>query len=162
MHWPDQATYPMLTCKAADTITMLEWLEDYMTSLPLRLSDRLLELCLDALLAYNGFFRLCYNSQSRVWWTASEAATGLMALTTFLRSYYAAALECYQRQWSYFNFDLAHVAISIHFALLHGKPVYNPSIWATQMAEDYVGSMCKMSASVNPSTIARRGIDKYL
>ena len=97
MHWPDQATYPMLTCKAADTITMLEWLEDYMTSLPLRLSDRLLELCLDALLAYNGFFRLCYNSQSRVWWTASEAATGLMALTTFLRSYYAAALECYQR-----------------------------------------------------------------
>ena len=66
------------------------------------------------------------------------------------------------RQWSYFNFDLAHVAISIHFALLHGKPVYNPSIWATQMAEDYVGSMCKMSASVNPSTIARRGIDKYL
>ena len=97
MHWPDQATYPMLTCKAADTITMLEWLEDYMTSLPLDLSDRLLELCLDALLAYNSFFRLCYSSQSRVWWTASEAATGLMALTTFLRSYHAAAVECYQR-----------------------------------------------------------------
>ena len=97
MHWPDQATYPMLTCKAADTITMLEWLEDYMTSLPLDLSDRLLELCLDALLAYNSFFRLCYSSQSRVWCSASEAATGLMALTTFLRSYHAAAVECYQR-----------------------------------------------------------------
>ncbi|CAE7228167.1 spp-11 [Symbiodinium microadriaticum] len=167
MHWPDQATYPMLTCKAADTILMLGWLEDYMTSLPLDLSDHLLQLSLDALLAYNSFFRLCYSSQSRVWWTHSEATTGLMALTTFLRSYHAAAVECYQRQWSYYNFVpkmhyLAHIALSIYFALSQGKPVYNPSIWATQMAEDYVGSMCKMSANVNPTSIARRGIDKYL
>ena len=71
------------------------------------------------------------------------------------------------RQWSYFNFVpklhyLAHIAISIYYALSQGKPVYNPSIWATQMAEDYVGSMCKMSANVNPTSIARRGIDKYL
>ena len=71
------------------------------------------------------------------------------------------------RRWNFFNFVpklhyLAHVAICIHFALSQGKPVYNPSIWATEMAEDYVGSMCKMSAHVNPSTIARRGIDKYL
>ena len=97
LHWPDQATYPMLSCKAADTIVMLEWLEDYMVNVPLDLSDRLLELCSDALASYNAFFRLCHHSESRVWWTAGEAATGLMALTTFLRSYHAAAVECYQR-----------------------------------------------------------------
>ncbi|CAE7339006.1 unnamed protein product, partial [Symbiodinium sp. CCMP2592] len=167
MHWPDQATYPMLSCKAADTILMLEWLEDYMVNVPLDLSDRLLKLCSDALTSYNAFFRLCHHSESRVWWTAGEAATGLMALTTFLRSYHAAAVECYQRRWSYFNFVpkmhyLAHVAFDVYVPLSKGKPVYNPSLWATQMAEDYVGSMCKMSSNTNPSNVARRGIDKYL
>ena len=52
--------------------------------------------------------------------------------------------------------------MNIYVALSKGKPVYNPSLWATQMAEDYVGSMCKMSSNTNPCNVARRGIDKYL
>ena len=57
---------------------------------------------------------------------------------------------------------LAHVAIEIFNALSNNMPVYNPSVFATQMAEDYVGKMCKMSSHVNPSLIAKRGIEKYL
>ena len=97
MHWPDQASYPMLSCKAGDTTLMLLWLEDYLTSVPLDLSDPVLEFSLDAVRAYNTFWRLLYTSESRVWWTTAEADAGLTALTCFLRSYHAAAKECYAR-----------------------------------------------------------------
>ena len=97
LHWPDQASYPMLSCKAGDTTLMLTWLEDYMTSVPLDLSDPILQLSLDALRSFNVFWRLLYTSESRVWWTVSEADKGLFALTTFLRSYQSAAKECFSR-----------------------------------------------------------------
>ena len=71
------------------------------------------------------------------------------------------------RRLSFFNsvpklHFLAHIALDIHTALSQNRPIYNPSIFATPMAEDYVGYMCKMAGTVNPSTIAQRGLEKYL
>ena len=57
---------------------------------------------------------------------------------------------------------LAHLAINIHQDLCRSNPVLNPSVFATPMAEDYVGEMCKMSMHVNPSLVAKRGLERYL
>ena len=57
---------------------------------------------------------------------------------------------------------LAHVAINIYQALSRSHPVLNPSVFATPMAEDFVGEMCKMSMHVNPSLVAKRGLERYL
>ena len=98
LHWPSQASYPMLSCKAGDTIMLLQWLQDYLTSVPLDLSDDLLRYSLEAISAFNAFWHLLYKAESRIWWSQSEAATGLIALTGFLRSYQAAAKESLARR----------------------------------------------------------------
>ena len=97
LHWPDRATYPMLSCKAQDTNLLIGWLEDYLTSIPHDMSDGLLQLCLQAVASYNQFWRLLYASESRVWWSRLEASCGLNALTSFLRAYQSAALTCFRR-----------------------------------------------------------------
>ena len=98
-HWPDQASYPMLSCKAGDTLLVMEWIEDYLASTPLDLfKDPLLQISFEVASEFNKFQKLLYCSQSRVWWTTAEACDGLKALTTFLRAYKEGARQCFRRQ----------------------------------------------------------------
>ena len=98
-HWPDRASYPMLSCKAGDTLLVMRFIEDYLSSTPLDLStDPLLQISLDVASEFNKFQKLLYSSQSRVWWTTAEACLGLAALTKFLRAYEQAARQCLRRQ----------------------------------------------------------------
>ena len=71
------------------------------------------------------------------------------------------------RRLSFFNIVpkvhfLAHVAVELHQALERGSSILNPSVWSTQMAEDYVGALCKMSLNVHPANVAKRNLEKYL
>ena len=58
LHWPSKNAYPMLSCKGGDSTLMMLWLQDYMESIPHDMSDPLLLVCLETLVAYNGFWRL--------------------------------------------------------------------------------------------------------
>ncbi|CAE7225667.1 unnamed protein product, partial [Symbiodinium microadriaticum] len=60
LHWPSKNAYPMLSCKGGDSTLMMLWLQDYMESIPHDMSDPLLLVCLETLVAYNGFWNLCY------------------------------------------------------------------------------------------------------
>ena len=167
LHWPSQSAFPMLSCKAADTTLMLQWLEDFLGSVPVDLSDPLMQHGFRAVVSYNAFFRQLYTTD-RVWWSVRESNKGLLTLTTFLRSYASAAAESHRRKLCYFNMVpklhyIAHIAYHLHDCLSRGiTRILNPSIWSTAMAEDYVGRTCRLSMRVHPSVVAKRGTERYL
>lgn len=98
-----------------------------------------------------------------------EGSEALALLNLWSDKYHQCALKCHRRNLCFFSLTpkfhfLLHVAADIQLQLddCSSDFILNPALFATQMAEDYVGRSCRVARSVHPSAVSKRSAQKWL
>ena len=165
LNWMSLSAMPEASFKASDVRLMLKWLVAYFDQ-PFQFDQYLCKIR-DAACAIDNFLRACFSCD-RVYFTRQEAKQAQQCVDTFLACYADVARKCYDNQLVFYNLTpkyhyLAHISYDIQAQLEKGgHQLVNPALFATQMAEDYVGRTCVMSRTTHQASAVLRTAQKWL
>ena len=166
--WTSMGKYPECSFKGSDTRLILHFLIAFLER-P--------EVSLDAI-ATNGYvaakavhcvLRKIFSCKSALF-KRCEAYEVLANLNLWSEKFRQCAQQCFDQQLCFFAFTpkynfLLHVAADMHRQLDESSfqdEILNPSLFSTQMAEDYVGRSSRLGRSVHPTTCSQRTAQKWL
>ena len=158
--WSQNRSFPDMSCKAADTTLMIQWLIDFLTKVPFE-RCYVLEVTLDGLQGIDEFQRQSYTGD-RVFWDRLKQREGMYNLGRFLASYVKLGAYWHNRRWTLFHFT-AHWHEALRQSVSAGNAwALSPGAFATPLMEDFIGRMSRIARTAHPSSVARTVINKYL
>ena len=165
--WQQNRSFPDMTCKAADTTLLVQWLIDFISTVPF---ERTWVLCtaLEGLEGVDEFCRLAYSSDDRLFWNQTKQRLGKCYLGAFLRAYVELAAYWHRAGWTLFKLVpklhySAHWHEDLRLSLEEGNAwALSPGAFSTPILEDYIGISSRISRTSHPSSVARTTIFKYL
>ena len=164
--WKQNRDYPEMTCKASDCNLIIQWLIDFLTSVPFVLCW-VLQTTLAGLEGVDEFMRLAYTGD-RIFWCREKQRRGKCCLGTFLHAYVELQLYWHKRNWTLFKIVpkshfSAHWHEELAEALAKGQELaLSPGAFATPILEDFIGVVSRISRTAHPSSVSRTTIHKYL
>ncbi|CAE7432742.1 unnamed protein product [Symbiodinium sp. CCMP2456] len=146
--------------KAAITTNMPEWAEAYNPS-----GCPLLEKALSAVKVANKFFRILYSED--VWLSVERSNEAGQLASQFLRRYEQCAQLAHAQGKTLFTLQpklhpFHHCALDLLRAAGGGYEALNPLVFSTQMSEDLVGRPSRLSRRVDPRSVVKRTLERYL
>ena len=164
--WEQNRSYPEMTCKASDCNLIIQWLIDFLTSIPFQRSWEL-EISLSGLEGVDEFLRLSYTGD-RVFWDPEKQKRGKACLGVFLHAYVELQRYWYNKGWTLFKI-VPKLHYSAHWheelvqALGQGQAwSISPGAFATPILEDFIGVVSRIGRTSHPSSVPRTTIYKYL
>ena len=167
LQWESLAKYPECSFKGSDTRLMLGWLVDWMYTFNI---DERNEICASALAAsrcMDDFLRLVYT-QNRLFLSREQGFACLNLLKTWYVKTMWCARACYDQKICFFNLTpkyhyLMHVGLDLERQLQGGlEDILSPGLFATQMAEEYIGKSCRVARTTHPCTAVKRTAQKWM
>ena len=165
--WDSFAKYPEASFKGSDVKLLLGFLVDFMYHDE---THQVNQVCCDALHAarcMDDFLRLVFTA-NRFFLSREEASAALNYLLMWHAKTHACARGCFDQRLVFFNLTpkfhyLQHVSDDIKKQLdSELTEILSPAIYATQMAEDYIGKSCRVAKTTHPCTAVRRTGQKWL
>ncbi|CAK9106276.1 unnamed protein product [Durusdinium trenchii] len=168
LSWTSMSKYPEASFKGSDAPLLLGFLIDYMARPEVEL-DEIGKTGYVAAKAIDDFLRSVFSTKSQ-FLSKSEGIVAATALSVWLQKTYECAKMCFDKRITFFNLTpkmhyLGHVLEDMRAQLslsADADDILNPTLFATQAAEDWVGKACQIARTVHPRTVAKRSAQKYL
>ena len=166
LHWESLAKYPDSSCKGSDSRLLLGFLVDFMYHDKTHEVNSICKDALDAGRSMDDFLRLIFT-EDRTFLTAEQAVSAVNLLTVWHSKSNACALGCYQQQLCFFNLTpkfhyLQHISTDLQKQISARCDPLNPALFATQMAEEWIGRSCRIARTAHPCTAVSRTAEKWL
>ena len=164
--WKLNRDYPEMTCKASDCNLIIQWLIDFLTTVPFKLCW-VLETTLAGLQGVDEFMRLAYTGD-RIFWCPEKQHQGKCYLGMFLHAYVELQHYWHKHGWTLFKIvPKSHFAAHWHEELAEALAdqkewAISPGAFATPILEDFIGTVSRISRTSHPGSVARTTIYKYL
>ena len=165
--WDSLAKYPEASFKGSDTRLLLRWLVAWMYEANIFTKNQVCSDALDACRCMDDFMRLVFTS-NRIFLSRAEGASCVTLLKTWQSKVMQCAMSCYNESLCFFNLTpkfhyIFHVTADVQSQLdAGGVELLNPSLFSTQMAEEYIGKSCRIARTVHPCTAVARTAQKWL
>jgi len=165
--WDSFAKYPEASFKGSDVKLLLGFLVDFMYHDETHQVNQICCDALDAARCMDDFLRLVFTVD-RIFLSREEASAALNLLLMWHAKTHVCARGCFDQRLVFFNLTpkfhyLQHVSDDIKKQLdAELTEILNPGLYATQMAEDYIGKSCRIAKTTHPCTAVRRTGQKWL
>ena len=166
LNWESLAKYPECSFKGSDTRLMLGFLIDFL-QFDTGNTDPISQKAMVAASNMDAFLRLVFTT-NRFFLSRSEGLSAYALLCVWNEKVHECARACYALNACFFNLTpkihyVMHIGADIKLQLDSGLiEILSPALWATQMAEEFIGSACRLGRTVHPSTAVRRSAQKWL
>ena len=165
--WTSLAKYPDCSFKGSDTRLLLGFLIDFMYHDNTHEVNTCCRDALDAARCMDDCIRMFYT-EDRTFLPRAQGLAAFNLLESWHVKSHACARRCYDQSLCFFNLTpkfhyLQHVSTNIKEQLDAGlQEILNPAIFATQMAEEYIGKSCRVARTTHPCTAVERTAQKWL
>ena len=165
LEWQQNRSFPGMSCKASDTTALVQWLIDFLSTVPFE-KNWVLEKALIGLQGIDEFCRLAYKE--RPFWNLKHQKLGKRYLGCFLSAHVELAHYWQRAGWTFFKLvPKMHYAAHWHDELTHSiaerKTCFlSPGTFSTPILEDFIGVVSRIGRTSHPSSVPRTTIYKYL
>ena len=167
MGWTSLAKFPESSCKGSDCRLLLGFLVDFMYHDRTYEVNSICHAAVDAVRSMDDCMRLLFTA-NRTFLTRAEGLAAFNLLEVWHVKTHACARGCYDQSLCFFNLTpkfhyLQHVSSDVKAQLDAGHDeILNPALFATQMAEEYIGKSCQVARTTHPCTAVQRTAQKWL